>query len=367
MKLTILQNEFAKSLNLVSRFVSSRAQLPILGNIKLEATKNRLLVMATNLENSIAVAIGAKVLRPGELAVPAKAISELIGGLGPGTISLTANKEQLEIESDNFKGKVLGVNTSDFPFVPVKLPPKSMKIEQSIFKGALERTLFAVSSDDTRPVLTGILFMLEKNKLVLASSDGFRLSQVEMDLVKNSLTERLIIPKNALVESGRAFEKENGQIDFLFDKENSQVILGAGDTVLTSRVIEGEFPDFTKIIPSSFRVTVNLEREELLRAVKTSSVFARDSGNIIRLKVENGGMRISSESAKTGSQEAFTEGKIDGDEGLEISFNYRFIEEFLNVASGSEVEIKFNDTTSPGVFLDPKSKNFLHLIMPVRS
>jgi DNA polymerase III subunit beta len=369
MKLQVLQENFSKVLTNASRFTNIRAQLPVLGNIKLVATKTRLEVYSTNLEISFSSSVGAKVEKEGEITIPARQLTEIIGNLPKGTITLEAEKEQLQIESSNFKSKVSGMNTSDFPVIPNMIDPKkSLALPKDEFIDTLSGVLFASSVDESRPILTGILAILGGGKLVLVSTDGFRLSMKKLklsDLAKEETENiRVILPKNVLNEVPKLFA-ESETILFNFQKNEKQVLFGDGQTVLSSRVLEGEYPDFEKIIPKSSGCKVNLDKEDFTRAVKLASVFARDNANIVKLAIEKDLVSVSAESQAAGSQRAKVEAKVDG-ESLEIAFNYRFLEDFLHIAKSDDVRVEFTNASAPGVFCDPTDPDFLHLIMPVK-
>ena len=154
-----------------------------------------------------------------------------------------------------------------------------------------------------------------------------------------------------------------------YDKDSNQVIFKLGDTLLSSRVIEGEFPDYKKIIPKSSEAILNVDKYELEKAIKLSSVFARDSGNIIKIKIEDSIMVISAESSSSGSQETELETRNEetSKNKIEIMFNFRFIEEAIKSIEDDEVQIKITGPNTAAIFLDPKSSNFLHLIMPIKS
>jgi DNA polymerase-3 subunit beta len=160
-------------------------------------------------------------------------------------------------------------------------------------------------------------------------------------------------------------------IKFLIDEKENQVMFGISDAVLSSRIIDGEFPDFERIIPKESKISLNVDKEEFLRAIKLASVFARDAANVVKLSVKNSSLEVSAESSQSGSQVTEVDAKVKIDEslpkdGFVIAFNYRFLEEFLNAIGGEDVRIEFSQESAPGVFLDPKDKDFLHIIMPVR-
>jgi len=373
MDLQILQENFSKALSITSRFASVKAQLPVLSNVLLSAKKNKLLISATNLELSISITIGAKVKKEGELTVPARTITDLVGNLTEGQMNLSSDKEHLNLTTSNFSSTLSGMNSSDFPSVPQGVGENAITFPCVDFLKSLASTLFAASTDETRPVLTGVLLIFDtsgkKNILTFVATDGFRLSKKLMRLdakIGISNQERLILPKNSLSELLRLSSEEEN-LKFSFNEKESQIIFGVGESVLSSRIIEGEFPDFERIIPKDTSCKLILDREELLRAVKLASVFARDAANVVKLTVGKDFLEISAESSQYGSQEMKIDAKVEGDgKNLKIAFNYRFLEDFLNSVGGEEVQIELGGSNSPGVFTDSKDPDYLHLIMPVR-
>jgi DNA polymerase-3 subunit beta len=367
MKFAVLQDNFAKAVNTASRFASPRAQLPILGSILLSAAKTKLFVSSTNLEISVSSQIGAKVEKEGEICVPSRVISELVGNLPKETITVEAEKEQLKISSPGFSSNILGMNTSDFPKIPISIvKDKAVALPREEFVKALGQVVFAASIDETRPVLTGVLFIWGKSELTLVATDGFRLSQKKIKVSGGKDGLRVILPKLILSEIPRSAE-DSADIYVSFQEKEKQAIFGVGDVVLTSRLLEGEYPDFAKIIPKSSSLQIRLDKEEMLRAVKLASIFARDSANIVKIKVLKDSLKIYAESGQSGSQETKVEAKIEGGaKDFEIAFNYHFLEEFLHSVQGEEINLEFSGVNAPGVFTDPKDSTYLHLIMPVK-
>jgi DNA polymerase-3 subunit beta len=367
MKLQILQENLEKAVSTTSRFASTRAQLPVLGNILISTRKSKIYISSTNLEISASVQVGAKIEEEGEVSVPAKVISELISNLPKETVSLSAEKEQLKVSVSGFSSTVLGMNSSDFPKIPNTIDKdKSISFSQDEFVKSLGQVVFATSSDETRPILTGVLFLFEKNTLSLVATDGFRLSRKTFSLKTVKGVDSVVIPKGVLGELSRTFS-EDGEILFNVQEKEKQVIFGIGDTILTSRLLEGEYPDFEKIIPKSSTIKVLVDKEEFMRAVKLASIFARESANIVKIKILKDSINVSAESSAAGSQETKVDAKIESSEkDFEIAFNYRFVEEFLHSVSGEEVKMEFSGVSSPGVFTDTSNSSYLHLIMPVK-
>lgn len=368
MKLQVLQENLSEALNISSRFVSSRSQLPILANIKLEATKTKLNIQATNLETSFATSIGAKVETPGELAVPARIFSEVVGNLKSGGVNLAAQKEKLEITSEGFKGSVSGMNVSDFPAIPQSVVGESVTLPFSEVVHTLAKVLFSCSVDETRPILEGVLFVFGDKTLTFVSTDGFRLSQYTLQLAKKTTTnlERMVVPKLALSELARLSVGDADALKFQVKKKDAQVVVGINDMVLASRILEGKFPQFEDIIPAKSETVVRVDKQEFKRVIRLASTFARDNANIVKLEVGTKELIISAKSSKSGKQEGSIDAKVSG-EKIIVAFNYKFIEDFLNVVTGEEIEVGFTDVASPGVFRDTSDSNYLHLIMPVKS
>jgi len=368
MRLQVLQENLSNALTTTSRFSSNRAQLPVLANILLTSKKNKLLISATNLENSISISIGAKVQKEGEITVPARVITDLVSNLQTGQIELSSEKERLKVSSQNFNSEISGMNSSDFPAIPQTIGKGSFSLPRGDFIDSLSKVLFSVSTDETRPVLTGVLFIFRKEGITLVSTDGFRLSQREIKVKTSGKLEKMILPKNVLGELVRLSSDEE-EIRFSYKESESQVIFSLNNSILASRVIEGEFPDFEKIIPDKSMYKIHLDKEELLRAVKLASVFARESANMIKVKIKKDSLQVSAESSQSGSQEAKVDAKVEGikdSKGFDIAFNYRFIEDFLQTVDSDEILLEFSSENAPGVFTEKKDSNYLHLVMPVR-
>lgn len=366
MKLQVLQEDLNKALNIASRFASLKAQLPVLGNILFSAKKTRLLIAATNLEVAISISLGAQIKEEGDLTIPSRVITELIANLPPSTLNLESDKEHLKIVSSSFSSKVLGMNASDFPSVVSSINKEvAVVFPKTVFLEALAQVSFAASVDETRPILTGVLFVFDKGSLSLVATDGFRLSQKKIKLENPFKGKKVVLPKNTLLEISRTGEGEENLLFYCKEKEN-QVLFGINNLVLSSRILEGEFPPFEKIIPKSSNFKIRCNREDALRAVKLASVFARDSANVVKVKINKDSFVLSAESSSSGNQQAEVEAVVEGKGDLEIAFNYRFLEDFLKATTGEEVNFAFSDSASPGVFTDPKDPDYLHLIMPVK-
>lgn len=373
MKLIVLQENLQKAVSLSSHFISSKAHLPILGNILLKTDKSKLILSATNLETSVTTSIGAKIEKEGEITINGKTFNDIVSNLFSGSIELEVDKEQLKITSGKFKSNILGSNSADFPSLPQVARKNKFTLQAEEFKSALYKTLFAVSLDETRPILTGVLFSFLGKSLKLVATDGFRLSEVKLKAEVNIDDLKIIIPKAVLHEITKLevdpSKDEIGEIEVSFDKESNQIVFMIGDTILSSRIIEGDFPDYEKIIPSNSIATISMDKIDLEKAVKLASVFSRDSGNIVKLQFIDDRLLVKAESSSSGNQEMEVEIRSEdkSEVEIEIMFNFRFIEDILKIIEDDEVKIVISPDNKASKFQDPKSPNFLHIIMPIRT
>ncbi len=370
MKVRILQEDLVKAASTVARFSSSKVQLPVLANVLLRAKDNKLRLAATNLEISVSFPISAKIEDEGELTVLAKSLHEIIVNLDKGQLFLESDKERLLLSGESFQSQITGMNATDFPDIPQEVSKDALSLVSEDLIKALAKVLFSVSNDETRPVLTGVLIVFTDKSLTLVSTDGFRLSKYTLALsVPVPESFQIILPKSGLSELTR-ISQDTKEILFDYRKNENQLVSQIGPVTFSSRIIDGQFPGYEKIIPQASLLSVSCGKEELLKTVKLASVFARDSGNVIKFNVKKDGtMEVYSESGRLGKQTKVLPVKTEGevkDDGFTIAFNYRFVEEFLNNVKGESIEMKFNDANSSGVFLDISDKQFLHIIMPIR-
>lgn len=364
MKVKVLQEDLLKGLGYVSRFVSSRAQLPVLSNILVSAEKGKLKLGATNLEMGISYEIGAKVEEEGKLTVPAKVFSELTANLPPGQVSLQAEAEQLKVTSAAYSAQLSGILASEFPSIPDKLDHSDFTLSPDVLQLINRQVVFAAAQDDSRPILTGVLLIFADGMLKAVATDGFRLSSRDIPF-KNVAADKktVLVPARLLDELHKISGGEEVRVA-LMEKEK-QMLTAAGPMVLTGRILEGTFPDFEKIIPKAAIHKAFMDREAFTRAIRAAAVFAREASGIIKLVLEKDKLRVVAESQQYGREEVEVEAKTEGEE-LAVAFNYRYVLDFLNSVSGQEVVLETEGATSPGVFRDTKDEAYTHLVMPFR-
>jgi len=367
MKITILQENLSKGISSVERFVSTKTQLPILANIYLKAEKKGLRLQATNLETGITLWLRAKIEKEGEITVPARVFSEFLNSLPKEKVELELKEKTLLVSCGSFSAAFNSIAADEFPPLPSLGDKKPSAIFPfSTLLPAVEKVSFAAARDEGRPVLTGVKFEPKGEKLILVATDGYRLSVKELKKSELKISSPLIVPARSLSEILRiAGESEEGKIGLSFTEKGNQAIFSFPDAEIVTRLIEGEFPQYQKIVPSSFSTRLKLGKESFLKAVKTASIFARDSANIVKFRIEKNSLIVSANSPQVGGNKTKVEAEVQG-EKKEIAFNCRFLLEFLGKIEEDEIIFEMSESLNPGVFKIPQDSSYLHIVMPVR-
>ena len=231
---------------------------------------------------------------------------------------------------------------------------------------AVEQTQMAASTDEARPVLTGVLVQVQGGSLTLAATDGHRLAVRKLAAAGSTdLEASLIVPARALAELSRVLKGEPGRVEVIISKARNQVFFRAGSSELTSRLIDGKYPNYSQVIPSKSSTTVRVSTAELTQTVRAVSLFARDSANVIRLKAQAGALTLSATTNEVGDSKAEMAANVDGSD-IQIAFNARYVLDALGVIGEDEVELLFDGPLSPGLMRPPGKEHYLYVIMPVR-
>ena len=365
MDITLLQENLLQVLTRVSRITPSRPQLPVLQNIVLKATKDGLEITATNMETSEIVWTGGKVGKEGELCVSARVLLEFVASLPPESVRLQTKEEQLLISCNGYQAELPSLSSREFPPVPSLTEKGNGDIDKDKLCGALSSVLFAAASDEGRPILTGVKVIEDEGETTFVATDGYRLSLQRLELPIKNLSHA-VLPARALSEvvklSGEMKEEKMMRVGIAGEH---QVGFSIGETTLLTRTLDGEYPNFERIIPKTFTTRALIEKEGFLRAVRSAAIFARDNANIVKLELENQKIRVSANAAQVGKNSIELPIKIDGDGG-EIAFNSRFLLDFLTNFQGEEFLFEMTGALNAGAFKSTKDNSFLHIIMPVR-
>lgn len=363
MKLQVTQENLSRALQTVGRVANTRGTLPILANVLLKTVDNRLSIAATNLDIAITNLIGSKVTEEGSITVPARLMAEFVGSLPSGVINLELNEHKLHIVTPQYQSVINGVAAEEFPVMPAVTNGQSWTVDGARLKKALQQVVLAASSDEARPVLTGVYIHTYEGVLHIAATDSYRLAEKAMQ--KSKETVSLLIPASAMADLLRIVADNEGEVTVTHDDQ--QVLFRVGDAELVTRLIEGNYPDYRKLIPQTFATTARVKRSELLNITKVSSLFARESAGSITIHVDSEEQKVSIRSiaSQLGENTASADGVIEG-EG-DITLNSRYLLDGLQAINGDEVSLCFNGKLDPCVLRDSKSPDYTHLIMPLKS
>lgn len=366
MELTVTQENLSRALSNVGRVASSKTQLPILSNILLRTDGNRLLVAATNLEIAATQYIGAKIAAPGAITIPARLVSEFVSNLPKGNVQLTVKNDHLHITADGYNSTINGIVADDFPELPTIDEKSSIKysIKTDDFKQSITQTILTASGDSTRPVLTGIYWHTFEGYLYLAATDGYRLA--EKRLVETTSDVAAIIPAPTLQEVLRTISDDTDEVELLFDE--TQVRFRAGEAEITSRLIDGNFPDYRQLIPATSETNVTIDKSEFVRITKVAGLFARESGGSVTITADAEKKTLAIHSIASQLGENTSESTAEVDTAGQVTLNSRYLSEALAVIDGGAVIFRFSGKLAPCVLTaKDDSTQYKHIIMPLKS
>jgi DNA polymerase-3 subunit beta len=374
MKVTVLQENLARGLSIVSKAVSPRSTLPVLANVLIASDEGRLRLSATNLELGITCWIPARIDEEGSTTVPARTFNDLVSTL-PGdqvNLKLDVKTQTLNVRGGTSTNDIKCIDAQEFPPLPVPDLNGAVQINSGDFREMIHQVAFAASTDEARPVLMGVLVQVDKDNLTMAAADGFRLS-VRKAILSSPTPAPVsaIVPAHALKELARVATDGEQPIYMVLPKGRGQVVFRVKDVEVVSQLIDGTFPDFQQIIPRKYNSRTLVSTSSLLKACKQAEIFAREGSNVARLNIKTaqGEMQpseveISATSEETGKNETIVEATVDGS-GVLIAFNVKFLREVLEVIRSPNVALETSAANAPGVVRPVGDDDFLHVIMPM--
>ena len=373
MKLSCLQENLNRGLSIVGRAVATRTTLPITTNVLLAVDQSRLKLAATNLEMAISCWIGAKVEEEGAITVPARLLAEFIGSLPNDRvdINLSPRTKTLGLKCARFEARISGVDAKDFPPIPRIEDAITTKVEINALRQGIGQVVFAAASEDSRPVLTGVDAEFDGDLLTLAAADGFRLAVYKLPLISPvSQKTEVIIPARTLAELNRLMADQEEAIEITVNPNKSQALFRLKNIELVSQLVQGTFPQYAQLIPQSYNTRVVVDVAQFLRAAKTASIFASDSGGIVRLVIAPGGeltpgkVTISARSEEIGDDVGEIDAIVEGEEA-KIAFNSKYLIDVLGVLHEAQVALEITNPSSPGVIRPVGVDSYIHVIMPM--
>ncbi|HET7701784.1 MAG TPA: DNA polymerase III subunit beta [Candidatus Limnocylindrales bacterium] len=369
MKLSVMQENLARGLSVVSRAVSNRS-LPVLTNVLLKTEDGGLKLTATNLEIGITYWVPGKIETDGATSVPARLLTDLVNSLPGGEpISLELGEgETLHIRAGRFESNIKGIPAEDFPTVQTAGERPITRVAQKVLRQALDETAFAAASDEARPILTGVLAKFEGDQLTLAAADNYRIAVKSITVLDPVEETSVVIPARALHELSRILSDTEEPVSIVLAHSRNQLLFHIDGVDLVSRLIDGQYPNYQSVLPASHATRAVLDREELLRAVRPAALIAHESANIVKLGVGlDGESAITvSANAEIGDHLGRVEAAIEGD-GTTIAFNARFLADVLEKVDADQFALELNGPLSPGVFKPVGDDRYVHVVMPLRT
>ena len=371
MRLTCQPATLSQALQTVSRAISTRTTLPILNNVLLETTSSGLALTGTNLEIGIKKLVEAEISDEGSTTVPARLLTDFVGTLPQQQLelSLEVASQTLSLRCGRFDTHIKCIEADEFPPTPRSDEGDTIRLPLAELLAGIEQTQMAASTDEARPVLTGELLQIEGGRLTIVATDGHRLAERRLQVTSgDGLEARLIVPARALGELPRAFRGDSGEAQITVSQARNQIFFrtgSAGSSEVTSRLIDGTYPNYAQVIPNKSSTVVRVDTGELNQTVRAVSLFARDSANVLRIKAQADGLALSATTNEVGDSRAELAAEVEGNE-IQIAFNARYVLDALASVAAEQVELRFDGPLSPGLIRIPDHDDYLYVIMPVR-
>jgi DNA polymerase-3 subunit beta len=373
MNVSVMQENLARGLSMVSRAVSNRATLPVLANILLRTEDSGLKLTATNLEIGINCWVPGKVNAEGAITVPAKLITDLVASLPNQRIDLELSTKDrtLRLACGGSRASIKGIDADEFPVVSAIGDDPATSVPSRVLREALNEVVFAAASDESRPILTGVLTKFAGDRMTLAAADNYRIAVrtlTTLSPVAGDLS--IVVPARSYAELARILPDSDDPIEITVTPNKSQVLFHVEGVDLVSRLIEGQFPNYEPIIPSSHSSRAVVDREAFLSGARRASIFARDSANIVKIALGaedgEGPVKITAHAADVGDNDDAIDGSLEGSPTT-IAFNARYLIEVLSNLGADEAALELSGPLAPGVIRGVGKDDYVHVIMPVRT
>lgn len=370
MKLIILKNNLKLGLDSVGRAVGSNANLPIISNVLIKTSENKVKIIATNLEIAVVSTVSGKVIEEGSVSVPYDVLINIVNNLTSERINLEVKNNNLVINTDNYEALVQGIAESEYPIIPkIKDEKQYIEIESADFQEALSKVIIAVGTNELRPEINGVLLVVESAVIKLAATDSFRLAEAKVGegRFKNHLSEgfKIIIPlKTAEILSKFQKEGKGSKLSIYF--ESNQILVRSEGIEIISRLIDGKFPDYEAIIPKAIENEAVISRSELINALKLANSFAYRVKDV-KLKSEDKKiLEIYSSDNSLGENKYLIPGKISGD-GFQTTFNLKYLLDGVKAEDSESIYLGLNEDNRPAVIKTPNSTSYFYILMPVKA
>ena len=369
MKISIKKDLLLKAVSITEKNVGRNLSLPVLNNILIKTKDKFLHIISTDLEIGVKVSVPAKIETEGSITIQPRILSGFLNSLSQENVNIKTNKNTLFIEQGEYKTSIKGEDDSEFPPLPKISKDDVFEISAPILTGAFEQLVNSTATSDLKPELTGILFNFSKTDLKLAATDSFRLAEKTIEH-KNNITgnKKFILPAKAASEILKSFNESEGDLVIYIDENQISVTNKNNQKInvqLISKLIDGEYPEYSQIIPKEFTTKTTVSKKDFIQQVKAAGLFASRI-NDIKLQIEKNKIILSSENNDIGKFEASVNASTEGEDKT-TTFNYQYLLDGLNNTEGDEVVFKINKEDGPTLLESTKRKDYFYVLMPLRN
>lgn len=365
MQVEFLAENVDKFLPLLSRNLSSHSPVPVLSNFLIEATSRGIAISSTDLEMGTTIRVPAKITQEGAITIPGRQFAEVVSSLNVGPVLLKSVGDSAELTARNNRIVLRTIAKEEFPSLFAEKGKKMHSFLRSDFQNIFSKLTFVVSTDESRPALTGVYIHQQEDGIRFVATDGFRLSLRKLTNSHILGVGEGIIISARLVNEGLAIKEAQDSINMYYYDAGNQIILENGSVNLVGRSIEGEYPPYARVIPSPGSTRAVIDRDEFLRLIRLASVLARESANVVRLSVADNALSLYSKSSGIGEADTKMDIILEGNP-TEISFNAKYLLDLLRATSDKTIIMELSKPDEPALFKTENDPDFLHVIMPIR-
>ncbi|KGM98145.1 DNA polymerase III subunit beta [Clostridium botulinum] len=363
MKFTCAKNKLQEAISIAQKAVTGKSPMPILQGIHICAKNNGLTLIGSDIDLSIETKIEAEVEEEGSIVVDSKLFGEIIRKLPNSSIHInTTENNSIEIICEKSKFDLIHMDAEEFPNLPSINENIIFSIPEKVLKNMIKGTIFAIAQDETRPILTGILFEVRDKRLNLVALDGYRLA-LRSNMIDNENTISAVIPGKTFNEVSKILSEDEKNVNITFTPNH--ILFNLGETKIISRLLEGEFIKYNSIIPEEYKLKVNAKRAELLNCIERASLMGKDGNtNLVKFDIKNDNLVITSNSQLGRVREELNI-ILQGDE-LQIAFNSKYLIDVLKILEDDEIVMEFDSSVSPCVIKSKENNTYTYLVLPVR-
>lgn len=372
MKLSCTKTNLHQGLSVTSHISTKNVNLPILSNVLLKADQGGLKLISTNLEIALTCSIRGKLEQAGEYTVPSKLFYDFVSLLPDERVDIDLHDDGLFVSCDKAKTTINGISPSEFPLIPPVIGDVKYSIGVADFKKALSQTLFSTAFNEARPELTGVYMKFKDGKLIMASTDSYRLSEVEIKSSTNEGEHDVIVPQRTLYELSRVFGVFKDDVEaadaVIIELASNQIVFRYGPVELISRTIEGVFPDYKLIIPTKHETKITIGKRDLQQTIKSVSLFSKQGLFDIKMTINTDGtLVLSAQDVTRGKNDVSLKCEVEGAQNT-ITLNHRYVLDGLNAITTDKVQMHIIDAASP-FMMTPygnATDKFIYIVMPIR-